>query len=282
MEYKVSVLMPVYNGLPLIRASIASLLRQSFHQWECVIVDDGSSDGTTEFLHTLTDSRFLIHYFDINKGRPLARQKTLDLCSGDFITFLDAGDLYSENALEILLKSIVENSDMMLVSSAMCSFGTSTSIIRKRGVSTRVIRQFTQNVYPNFASSILRANRAKSISFNPTMQLGEDRDYLEKYLAGQYYMEIPNILYYYSEFDSVNKAKIRKSYYLEIKKNFRLRSIKALIICTMKLIYSIVVFPFISTRRIIQRRGRELSSDEMTSFDTECNQVIKSVLKEIA
>ena len=71
---KVSIMMPVYNGLPLIKASVESILKQTYTNWECIIVDDGSTDGTSAYLDSLSDSRFVVHHFVKNQGRPVARQ----------------------------------------------------------------------------------------------------------------------------------------------------------------------------------------------------------------
>lgn len=54
----VSVLMPVYNGFPGIKLSLNSLLLQTYTDWECIIVNDGSTDRTKSFLEDLKDTRF--------------------------------------------------------------------------------------------------------------------------------------------------------------------------------------------------------------------------------
>ena len=57
----VSVIMPVYNGMPLIKASIQSLLNQSYENWECIIVNDGSPDDTKKIAKKWCelDERFI-------------------------------------------------------------------------------------------------------------------------------------------------------------------------------------------------------------------------------
>lgn len=90
----VSVIMPVYNGMPYIRYSIQSLLMQTYSDWECIIINDGSTDNTRDFLEGLTDTRFVIYHFGRNRGRSNARQKGLDLARGKYIAMLDADDIY--------------------------------------------------------------------------------------------------------------------------------------------------------------------------------------------
>ena len=81
----VTIMMPVFNGLKLIHASIASLLAQTYSNWECIIVDDGSTDGTSEYLDSLQDIRFRVVHFKENLGRPFARQKALELANGKYL-----------------------------------------------------------------------------------------------------------------------------------------------------------------------------------------------------
>lgn len=73
----VSIMMPVYNGLPLIKASIESIIQQTYSNWECVIVDDGSNDGTSAYLDSINNERFVVYHLKINSGRAIARQKAL-------------------------------------------------------------------------------------------------------------------------------------------------------------------------------------------------------------
>ena len=274
----VSVLMPVYNGLPLLKASIKSLLRQTYKNWECIIVDDGSTDGTSDYLDSLVDSRFVICHFDKNFGRPVSRQKTLELASGDYIAMLDAEDLYASNALEILLQKMQEYPEVVLVSASMCSFGTKTSLVRKRGIGKESVCQFNGKHFPNHASSMMQAVRAKQFEYNPLMKLGQDRDFLEKYLKGASFLEIPNILYYYSEFDSVNKRKIKKTYRLNMKKYAHSRNIGQYFTYLCKYVIACCVFPFLSQEQIIKKRGKELTCTEYEIYVKECKVIVDAFL----
>ena len=270
--------MPVYNGLPLIKASIESLLNQTYDNWECIIVDDGSIDGTSEYLYSLHDPHFIIHHFSSNQGRPAARQKTLDLATGDYIAILDAGDLYASNSLELLLTKIQEHPEVSLVSASMCSFGTTTTLLRKRGADKEQVMKFDDLSFPNHASSMLQAARAKRFKYNPLMKLGQDKDFLERYLAKTSWLAIPDIVYYYSEFDSVNKKKIRHSYRLIIVNNFKKRQHIKMLKYIAKYIYSLIIFPFIPTTTIIKRRGRPLREEEKVTYYKECKKIWEKYL----
>lgn len=94
----VSVITPVYNGERFLRPALDSLLAQTFQDWEHIVVDDGSTDGTASILASYTDPR-LIKLRQANAGEAAARNAGLDQARGDYIAFLDADDLYRPEAL---------------------------------------------------------------------------------------------------------------------------------------------------------------------------------------
>lgn len=88
-----SVVMPVLNGARFIGPAIESVLRQDLRDWELVVVDGGSTDGTLAVVARFTDPRILcIH--QCSKGLPAARNEGIRATSGDWLGFLDADDLW--------------------------------------------------------------------------------------------------------------------------------------------------------------------------------------------
>lgn len=276
MDKLVSVLMPVYNGMPLIKASIRSLLNQTYKNWECIIVDDGSTDGTSDYLDSLSDNRFVIHHFEKNMGRPFARQKSLEMAKGDFVAMLDAEDLYAPQKIEMQVKAFLEHPEVCLVSTGMCSFGLNTDILRVRGVMKSKIIMFDEHNTPSHATCMLIGEKAKRFRYNSYMKLGEDVDFLSRYLSGSIFFELKDVLYYYSEYDSVNKKKIRQSYGLMMVNNWRKGRIKDSFIYILKYLYSCLVFPFVSIESILKKRGRELTEKELFEYNNNCKAIINN------
>lgn len=105
--FLVSVYLPTYNRLALLQRAITSVLSQTHHNIELIIVDDGSSDGTTEFLELLrsNDSRVVILKKEGKRGAPASRNKAILNATGKYITGLDDDDFFRENHIELLLKS---------------------------------------------------------------------------------------------------------------------------------------------------------------------------------
>lgn len=98
-----SILVPVYNALPHLNDALASILNQSLADYEVVLVDDGSTDGSTEVCDAFAaacDNVAVVH--QENSGLLLARRVALGRASGDYIVTLDADDVLRSDALERL------------------------------------------------------------------------------------------------------------------------------------------------------------------------------------
>ena len=97
---KISVILPVYDCQDYIEKSITSVLNQSFSDFELIIVNDGSTDNTSEIISRFSDSRITI-ITQPNHGPGAARNNALEIAEGDYIMFLDADDWFCEDALEV-------------------------------------------------------------------------------------------------------------------------------------------------------------------------------------
>lgn len=100
---KISIIVPVYNKEEHLEETIFSLLNQTFNDFEIIAIDDGSSDNSLNILEkiTLVDRRLKV-YSQKNMGVSIARNKGIELSTGDYINFFDADDLMDENFWWIL------------------------------------------------------------------------------------------------------------------------------------------------------------------------------------
>ena len=87
---RVSVITPVYNGARTIARAIESVLAQSFRDFEMVVVDDGSTDGTLEILEGFGDSITLLKQAHLQQA--IARNLAVKASRGEYLAFLDADD----------------------------------------------------------------------------------------------------------------------------------------------------------------------------------------------
>lgn len=113
---KVSVVIPCYNDKDYIQETIQSIVRQTYQNFEIIIVDDGSDDATKQVLQTLIDDRTKV-ITQTNWGPSAARNNGFNAAAGDYILTIDADDTVEENFLEKALAILNENTAVGAVSS---------------------------------------------------------------------------------------------------------------------------------------------------------------------
>jgi glycosyltransferase involved in cell wall biosynthesis len=99
----ISIIVPSFNRADLIAETLNSVFSQTYQKWECIIVDDGSSDNTINIINYFIekDSRFsFIKRNRFPKGAPTCRNIGLELAKGDYIVYLDSDDLLAPFCLE--------------------------------------------------------------------------------------------------------------------------------------------------------------------------------------
>ncbi|MBK8547207.1 MAG: glycosyltransferase family 2 protein [Saprospiraceae bacterium] len=94
-----SVIIPTYNRVTLLQNAVRSVLNQTIRDWQLVIVDDGSTDSTKNYLHSLKDPRITV-CIQKKAERSTARNKGIEVSQGRYVCFLDDDDEYTEQYLE--------------------------------------------------------------------------------------------------------------------------------------------------------------------------------------
>ncbi|MFN1532419.1 MULTISPECIES: glycosyltransferase family 2 protein [Vibrio harveyi group] len=107
----VSVIMPSFNSEGTIAESINSVLSQTYTNWEVIVVDDKSTDGTWAILKSLSEQHPNIHIFqnEVNQGAGASRNLAIEKAQGRFIAFLDSDDLWTEDKLSEQIAFMLEN-----------------------------------------------------------------------------------------------------------------------------------------------------------------------------
>ncbi|ARV62242.1 glycosyl transferase family A [Nostocales cyanobacterium HT-58-2] len=104
----ISVIIPVYNGQNTIQETINSVLQQTFHNFELIVINAGSTDSTLHIISKIQDHRIqVLSYPKANVA--VNRNRGFNHAAGEFITFLDADDLWTPDKLEAQYKALVEN-----------------------------------------------------------------------------------------------------------------------------------------------------------------------------
>lgn len=124
MNLKVSVIIPTYNRAHTIKVALDSVLNQTYSNWECLVIDDGSTDNTeilmSDYIRQDNRIKYLIRPGFKTKGAATCRNIGLDHITGDYIQFLDSDDYIAHNKFESQLK-LLENENVSTIST--CKYG---------------------------------------------------------------------------------------------------------------------------------------------------------------
>lgn len=105
----ISIIIPTYNRGYIIKDSIKSILNQTYTDFELIIVDDGSTDNTTDVVKSIKDKRIKYIKYENNKGACYARNVGIKAAKGDYITFHDSDDYCFEDRIKLQYENIIKN-----------------------------------------------------------------------------------------------------------------------------------------------------------------------------
>ncbi len=206
---KVSVVIPVYNGVPYIDRCISMLSIQTYKELEVIFVDDGSVDESWRKLNDKTnrlDNTVLIH--KVNGGVSSARNFGLAKASGEFVVFADVDDLWEPEYIEKLVKGFHDTKTDLVICSyneitpdgqelfrydpESCLFTSVEELMQNYLQSHKICSALWNKI---FRLDMIRKN---DIYFDETMTIGEDMIFLTNYCLhiGQAFL-IPDCLYSY-------------------------------------------------------------------------------------
>ena len=187
----VSIVFPVYNKSEHLPTTLPALLSQTDREFELIAVDDGSSDGSGDFLDRLakTDSRVKVIH-QPNAGVSAARNAALDRASGDYVVFADADDTVCPDWLEVLAKEAETSGADIVVSGFFStdSNGKALDTVLPPEEGNITGKEFLGNFYahqsnhglPGFGhGKIVRRDliEKNNIRFTPGLKLAEDLDF---------------------------------------------------------------------------------------------------------
>ena len=101
----ISVIIPAYNAEYTIQETVTSVLKQTFSDFEIIVIDDGSSDRTSDIVREIADPRLKCFSVE-NRGVAMARNLGVSHATGEFIAFLDADDLWTSDKLELQFEAL--------------------------------------------------------------------------------------------------------------------------------------------------------------------------------
>ncbi|MBS4041260.1 MAG: glycosyltransferase family 2 protein [Flavobacteriales bacterium] len=223
MNPLVTIIMATYNRAHLIPETLVSIQNQTYPHWECLIVDDGSTDNTKEIVEQfcIKDSRFLYRLKDTTKykkGLSGTRNFGLDWAEerkADYIQLFDDDDIMHPQKLELQIKPLLEKSD---ISFTICQYKHFKPFIDLKfdlvdvGMDCNISSQnllkdfYHYKILINSLGPLWRASTLLAFRFDEELLYGEERDlYLKIFLNSNIkFSPINYVLFYYRKHEYSN------------------------------------------------------------------------------
>jgi glycosyltransferase involved in cell wall biosynthesis len=186
-----SVIIPTYNRANFVTKAVNSVLRQSFKDYEIIVVDDGSTDTTTQALEQY--GRTITVVYQANSGVSIARNAGIRMANGTWIAFLDSDDEWKENYLARQLEQISSNPNVVaFITNAINIHPDGQShthfentILKRFGMGTfvRIKRPFRTIMHSHWflQSMIVRRDVLLRVGlFDANLTIAEDRDVIAR------------------------------------------------------------------------------------------------------
>ena len=197
----ISVIIPVFNGEKTIRETIDSVLGQTFSDFELIIINDGSKDTTLEVVQKISDPRLKIFSYQ-NLGLAVSRNRGIANATGEYVSFIDADDLWTSDKLEAQYQALQETPNAAVAYSWTNCINQESSFLRRGyylSFSGEVYHYLLlTNFLENGSNPLIRHQALKAVGgFDESLKSSEDWEmYLR--LAAHYKfvaVESPQILY---------------------------------------------------------------------------------------
>ncbi len=198
---RVSVIIPAYNAAATIARTIESVRRQTFDDFEIVVVDDGSTDGTAERVREIGDPRIKLRSY-ANGGLPTARNRGIAEARGEYLAFLDADDLWARGKLESHIAALTRRAEAGAVYSWSCTIDEEDRVLGRHqtascegDVHAELLRVFFVG---NASNAILRREVVDSVGpYDAGLDRGEDWEFLVRVASRWPFVVVPEYQVFY-------------------------------------------------------------------------------------
>ena len=214
-EPLVTIGMPIYNAGRYLRPAVISILRQTFADWELIIIDDGSSDGATETIRDLGDARITILRDGLNRGLAARLNEAVDLARGRYFARMDQDDISYPERLAHQLAMLEQDPELDLVAVRCIAIDTDDELagalpyaLSHEGLCAMPWRGF-HLPHPTWMGRIGWFRHYRYASPGP--YFCEDQELLLRTYSGSRFATVPQILFAYRVRETINWTKSFKT-----------------------------------------------------------------------
>lgn len=197
----VSIVMPCFNALAHLPVSLASVVAQTLSDWELIVIDDGSTDRSFDWLQSQKDDRLVIVH-QSNQGVSAARNAGLRLARGEYVAFLDADDTWAPSFLEAMLAALAAQPQAALAYCGWQNVGLSGGrgqpfVPPDYEAQDKQEKLFAGCRWPIHAAMTRRTEILSAGGFNQSLKNAEDYALWLEIAAKAPIVRVPEVLSYY-------------------------------------------------------------------------------------
>lgn len=222
----VTVVVPTFNAERYLGETLDSLLAQTFSDFELLVLDDGSIDGTRQVVEARRDPRIRFAANGENIGLPATMNKALALAQGEYLARCDHDDIADPTRLEKQLAFMEQNPEVAICGSAMQCFGYETGQVippSEDGLIKAHLVEGSHHLFNPTSISRLSFVRSRTLKFDPSLFAADDYGFwVAATAAGAVFHNIPEPLMAY-RFHESNASKINVDWRIESVRRVRLR-----------------------------------------------------------
>lgn len=220
---KYSIIVPVYNAEKTLHRCLDSVVKQPFTDYELLLINDGSSDGSSAICREYVQKYPQIHYMEgKNSGVSAARNLGLDWAQGEYILFLDSDDFVAENYFVCIDQALqAYNPDMLLfgakgAGNSPCQWNTGNFFANTElQIASRISSALKAYLFSSLLSKVFKKKIIEQLflRFDSNLSIGEDQAFIFSYAMGIHSLaSIEDVLYNVDISDGSSLSRKKRPY----------------------------------------------------------------------
>lgn len=181
-ESKISIILPTYNSDNVLEKAIKSVEKQTYENWELIIIENGKKGQAEQIVQSFKDKR-IIYIYQEQPNVSNARNVGLETATGEYIAFIDSDDQYEIDFLEKMLSNLIENETQLVTCGYRRAFEKNKMLIEnnEKILNTTNIKEYLETTKENYLYNelwnkmyISEIIKEHNIKFDKSYELGED------------------------------------------------------------------------------------------------------------
>ena len=199
---RVSIGMPSYNCAPTLDAAVRSILNQTFCDWELLLIDDGSTDGTLDIARKYPDPRICVYADGSHAGLVARLNQAIELGRGKYFARMDGDDVSYPDRLELQVEFLEKHQEIDLLGGGLLIFGRNGRVLgtrEQRITHEQICRRPWAGFYLAHPTWLGKMDWFRRHRYRPDAVRCEDQDLLFRTYANSQFAALPEIVLGYRE-----------------------------------------------------------------------------------